>query len=102
MVRLQRNGKFALSCPKCNAKIPLFKKDIYLDIVMCTTCNAAVRNPIGTRPVYIEVDDSAGIAEDWEDVGLGVWEELLEPLEPLEDSAEESLEALARSETSSS
>ena len=75
-VWLQEDGSVALSCPTCKFKIHVGKKDMYLDVVVCSECKATMRNPIGTAPVYIEVPDdtwedmgaTATTDDDWEDV----------------------------------
>ncbi|MBC83394.1 MAG: hypothetical protein CL454_00875 [Acidimicrobiaceae bacterium] len=73
VVWLQEDGTVALECSTCKNKIQLGKNGIYSETMVCTTCRREVQNPVGVTPVHIEV-----VADDWEDVGLGAWEELEE------------------------
>ena len=86
---LQEDGAFVLLCPTCDEKILFAKKDISLDVFVCATCKSEVKNPVGVIPVHIvEVAD-----DGWEDVGLGVWEELADELVEEELDEEEALAA---------
>jgi hypothetical protein len=98
LVWLQEDGTVALECSTCKNKIQLGKNGIYSETMVCTTCRREVRNPVGVTPVHIEVV----VADDWEDVGLGAWEEL-EELEEVaaEPAAPEALAATSDASSSS-
>ena len=88
-VWLQEDGSVVLPCPTCEFKIHIEKKDICLDMFVCTECMSATRNPIGTVPVHIEVPEDA-----WEDMGADDdddWEEISEDF--LAAASEDSLAA---------
>jgi len=93
VVWLQEDGTVALECSTCKNKIQLGKNGIYLETIVCTACHQEARNPVGITPVHIEVL----VADDWEDVGLGAWEELKE-----EDPPSVTTEILAATSDASS